>query len=164
MLLRQRVGGCCWHWVGRWSFATGIWHGVRVRPLPDRPQQEINLGRCRHSGQTERAVAPVAATVRGGIYPPRTHKLRRCSGMIHAADAAEDTTQLTELEARRPCSRRAGAHRARSPMPAHMGSAAQLPAACRSHHVCGLEGRRHTSSTGPGFRLRSRTTRSDSRD
>ena len=110
--------------------------------------------------------APRRQVLRDGVYPPHTYKLRRRGGMIHAADDAETMTQLTELGAGRLCARRAGAHRARSPMPAHVGSAAQLPAACRSraHQICGLEGRRHTSGTGPGSRFRSITTGSESRD
>ena len=111
--------------------------------------------------------APRSHEWRRLLCPPRTRKQRRRGGVIRAADAAQPTTHLNEPGAGRPRAQHADAYRARSPMPAHMRSAAQLPAACLCLlcQICCLEGRRYTLGTGPGSRFWSTcTTRNESRD
>ena len=103
---------------------------------------------------------------REGINPPRDFNRRRRLGVNHAAGSSSVMTELAELGAGRPSARCAGARRAPHTLASRRASAAGSAAACRSRapQIYGLEGHGHALGTGPAARLRSCTTRNESRD
>ena len=98
-------------------------------------------------------------TLQGGVHEPREKTSERRMGVNGAAGAAAGGCEPPELEAGRSPARQAGARRAAHGRAGRHGSAAGLPAAnsSRGTQVCGLEGRRYITRTGPGSRLGSCT-------
>ena len=100
----------------------------------------------------------------GGILP-RESISRRSGAVMHGADAAENTSELAELGAERRRARCVGAHRAPLTHAGMYASAAQLPAASRTHapQISSLGACRHTIGTGRASRLRYYRTGKDTR-